>query len=78
MLHDLDFSDPADPRPRFFRARLDNGAVRRAGLTQRGGAGMILQALHDYYQRKQRAADPQDRLPAFGLEEKEIPFHHRD
>jgi CRISPR-associated protein Csd1 len=35
---------------------------------------MILQALHDYYQRKQRSDDPQDRLPAFGLEEKEIPF----
>lgn len=35
---------------------------------------MILQALHDYYQRKQRSENPQDRLPAFGLEEKEIPF----
>ena len=27
MLHDLDFSKPADPQPRFFRARLDKGAV---------------------------------------------------
>lgn len=27
MLHDLDFSNPADPQPRFFRARLDNGAL---------------------------------------------------
>lgn len=27
MLYDLDFTDPADPRPRFFRARLENGAV---------------------------------------------------
>ncbi len=27
MLHDLDFSNPADPQPRFFRARLENGAV---------------------------------------------------
>lgn len=35
---------------------------------------MILQALHDYYQRKQRLDDPKDRLPAYGLEEKEIPF----
>lgn len=35
---------------------------------------MILQALHNYYQRKQRSDDPTDRLPAFGLEEKEIPF----
>ncbi len=35
---------------------------------------MILQALNDYYQRRQRAENPRDRLPAFGLEEKEIPF----
>ncbi len=35
---------------------------------------MILQALHDYYLRKQRSDDLQDRLPAFGLEEREIPF----
>lgn len=35
---------------------------------------MILQALKDYYDRRQRASSPQDRLPAFGLEEKEIPF----
>jgi len=27
MLHDLDFSNPADPTPRFFRARLENGVV---------------------------------------------------
>ncbi len=27
MLHDLDFTRPADPAPRFFRARLENGAV---------------------------------------------------
>ncbi|ACX95670.1 type I-C CRISPR-associated protein Cas8c/Csd1 [Halothiobacillus neapolitanus] len=35
---------------------------------------MILQALNDYYQRRQRSSNPQDRLPAFGLEEKEISF----
>ena len=35
---------------------------------------MILQALNDYYVRRQRSPDPRDRLPAFGLEEKEIPF----
>jgi CRISPR-associated protein Csd1 len=35
---------------------------------------MILQALNDYYNRKQASEDPRDRLPAFGLEEKEIPF----
>lgn len=27
MLHDLDFAKPADPQPRFFRARLENGTV---------------------------------------------------
>jgi CRISPR-associated protein Csd1 len=35
---------------------------------------MILQALNEYYQRKARDPDPARRLPAFGLEEKEIPF----
>ncbi len=35
---------------------------------------MILQALNDYYERKQRSDDPGDRLPVFGLEKKEIPF----
>lgn len=35
---------------------------------------MILQALNDYYQRKAADPDPARRLPAFGLEEKEIPF----
>ena len=35
---------------------------------------MILQALYDYYQRKCAAPDPADRLPAYGFEEKEIPF----
>ncbi len=35
---------------------------------------MILQALYDYYQRKVADPDPGRRLPAFGLEEKEIPF----
>ena len=27
MLHDLDFSKPTDPQPRFFRAALENGVV---------------------------------------------------
>lgn len=35
---------------------------------------MILQALYDYYQRKKDDPDPARRLPAFGLEDKEIPF----
>ena len=35
---------------------------------------MILQALDAYYRRKQADPDPAKRLPAFGLEDKEIPF----
>jgi len=35
---------------------------------------MILQALNDYYERKQASPDATDHLPAFGLEEKAIPF----
>lgn len=35
---------------------------------------MILQALNTYYLRKQADPNPKNRLPAFGLEEKEIPF----
>ena len=27
MLHDLDFANPADPQPRFFRAHIEGGAV---------------------------------------------------
>ncbi len=28
MLHDLDFSNPVDPQPRFFRARMEEGVVK--------------------------------------------------
>lgn len=35
---------------------------------------MILHALNDFYRRKQADPDPTARLPAYGLEEKEIPF----
>ena len=35
---------------------------------------MILQALNSYYRRKCDDPDPAQRLPAFGLERKEIPF----
>ena len=35
---------------------------------------MILQALASYYRRKQDDPDPARRLPAYGFEEKEIPF----
>ena len=27
MLHDLDFTDPTDPQPRFFRARITEGVI---------------------------------------------------
>jgi CRISPR-associated protein Cas5d len=27
MLYDLDFSDPADPKPTFFRARMTAGVI---------------------------------------------------
>lgn len=27
MLHDLDFANPADPQPRFFRAHMTNGVI---------------------------------------------------
>ncbi|MCW5629447.1 MAG: type I-C CRISPR-associated protein Cas8c/Csd1 [Rhodoferax sp.] len=35
---------------------------------------MILQALYDYYLRRQADVDPARRLPAFGLEQKEVGF----
>lgn len=35
---------------------------------------MILQALTDYYDRRCAGSDPAQRLPPFGLEDKEIPF----
>lgn len=28
MLHDMDYSKPTDPQPRFFRARLENGVLQ--------------------------------------------------
>ena len=28
MLYDMDFSDPTDPRPLFFNARMENGVIR--------------------------------------------------
>lgn len=28
MLHDLDFSDPANPQPRFFNARMEQGVIQ--------------------------------------------------
>lgn len=31
MLHDLDYAKPADPQPRFFRAKLENGVLQVPG-----------------------------------------------
>lgn len=31
MLHDLDYAKPADPQPRFFHARLENGVLQVPG-----------------------------------------------
>lgn len=33
MLYDLDFSDPLDPKPQFFNARLENGAINTDRLS---------------------------------------------
>jgi CRISPR-associated protein Csd1 len=41
-------------------------------MEQRGGAGMILQALNEYYERK--AADPDSGIAPEGFVHKEIPF----
>jgi CRISPR-associated protein Cas5d len=27
MLHDLDFTNPADPQPRFFRGQMTQGVI---------------------------------------------------
>jgi CRISPR-associated protein Cas5d len=36
MLFDMDFSDPNDPRPQFFRASMKNGIVDLSGAEVRG------------------------------------------
>jgi CRISPR-associated protein Cas5d len=35
MLYDLDYSDPADPKPLFFRAKMENGVVHVPDRTNR-------------------------------------------
>jgi CRISPR-associated protein Cas5d len=39
MLHDLDFTKPNDPQPRFFRARIENGAVNVPAWDSEGVRG---------------------------------------
>ena len=36
MLHDMDFSNPADPRPTFFRANIKHGVLDLNGIEVRG------------------------------------------
>ena len=36
MLYDLDFSNPADPKPQFFLARLDRGVMKLEDVEVRG------------------------------------------
>ena len=36
MLHDLDFTNAADPQPRFFRAQLSKGVVNLENAEVRG------------------------------------------
>lgn len=35
MLYDLDFANPSDPRPQFFRARVDRGVLNLEGVEVR-------------------------------------------
>jgi len=37
MLHDLDFSNPADPLPRFFDAQLQAGRVQVPAFSETRG-----------------------------------------
>jgi CRISPR-associated protein Cas5d len=36
MLYDLDFTNPADPKPQFFRAQLQGGVMNLEGVEVRG------------------------------------------
>jgi len=36
MLYDLDYADRADPKPQFFRARVERGVMDLAGVEVRG------------------------------------------
>ncbi len=49
ILWDMDYTNPEDIRPLFFRGTLRTGCWR-CPPGQRGGAGMILQALTQYYE----------------------------
>ena len=36
MLHDLDFSSPVDPQPRFFQASMKDGVIQVPALDSKG------------------------------------------
>jgi len=36
MLYDMDYADRADPKPRFFRARIDQGVMDLSRVEVRG------------------------------------------
>ena len=50
MLWDLDYSDPANITPKFFRASLVDGVMTVPPPNSGGGERMILQALTRYYE----------------------------
>ena len=62
--------NPEDIRPLFFRAKLEDGVLRCPGPGQRGGAGMILQALTDYY----RVLERQGKIAAPGWSPVKVSF----
>ena len=37
MLHDLDFSHPTDPQPRFFDAKLESGRIQVPAFSETRG-----------------------------------------
>ena len=55
MLYDMDYTNPEDIRPLFFRASLEDGVLRVPGRNSREVRGMILQALTDYYRVLEQA-----------------------
>ncbi|MFR3922862.1 MAG: hypothetical protein ACLTYN_13790 [Dysosmobacter welbionis] len=54
MLYDMDYTNPEDIRPLFFRASLKTASCGSLGGTA-GRCGMILQALTDYYRVLEQA-----------------------
>jgi CRISPR-associated protein Csd1 len=53
---------------------MESGVVNVPAWDSEEVTDMILQALNAFYRRKQTDPAPKNRLPSFGLEDKEIPF----